>query len=256
MAHRGRAELGWGQAGSTDERVRGPFETWASMPQLIDAEEWPAGDRQDDRLLLPHAGGPGLPTSPARVPTASSARGAPQRRRPRRERHRRPAAGRQPRGGSAGSCCAVRRPPARRCRPSSSPPTSTRRIATSSRSPGPTVPAQGRRERLRQPVARRRLDRQRLERGVHRGGLVSGLQAANAVPAVHAGIASAATTGPESVLDDSPADSARRAMAGSAHCDTRRCSVVRSAPFCVIAAGRGGSARGPAHPRRSGTASG
>ncbi|HET8661465.1 MAG TPA: FAD-dependent oxidoreductase [Micromonosporaceae bacterium] len=37
--------LGWNQPGTTVTGYVRPFETWASMPQVIDAEDWPAGDR-------------------------------------------------------------------------------------------------------------------------------------------------------------------------------------------------------------------
>ncbi|MCB0975861.1 MAG: FAD-dependent oxidoreductase [Acidimicrobiales bacterium] len=38
-------DLGWDAPGSTMSGFVEPFDTWASMPQLIDAEDWPAGDR-------------------------------------------------------------------------------------------------------------------------------------------------------------------------------------------------------------------
>jgi uncharacterized protein with NAD-binding domain and iron-sulfur cluster len=37
--------LGWLQPGSTVSAYESPFNTWASMPQLIAVESWPAGDR-------------------------------------------------------------------------------------------------------------------------------------------------------------------------------------------------------------------
>ena len=37
--------LGWGEPGTTVSAYQHPFHTWASMPQLIDAEGWPAVDR-------------------------------------------------------------------------------------------------------------------------------------------------------------------------------------------------------------------
>jgi uncharacterized protein with NAD-binding domain and iron-sulfur cluster len=37
--------LGWGHPGVTISAYEQPFSTWASMPQLIDAEPWPAGER-------------------------------------------------------------------------------------------------------------------------------------------------------------------------------------------------------------------
>jgi uncharacterized protein with NAD-binding domain and iron-sulfur cluster len=37
--------LGWREPGSTVSAYEQPFHTWASMPQLIDAERWPAGER-------------------------------------------------------------------------------------------------------------------------------------------------------------------------------------------------------------------
>jgi uncharacterized protein with NAD-binding domain and iron-sulfur cluster len=37
--------LGWPQPGVTVSGYVRPFETWASMPQVIDAEDWPADDR-------------------------------------------------------------------------------------------------------------------------------------------------------------------------------------------------------------------
>jgi uncharacterized protein with NAD-binding domain and iron-sulfur cluster len=37
--------LGWDDPGTTVSAYEQPFHTWASMPQLIGAEDWPAGDR-------------------------------------------------------------------------------------------------------------------------------------------------------------------------------------------------------------------
>lgn len=37
--------LGWAHPGSTLSAFDEPFSTWASMPHLLDAEEWPASDR-------------------------------------------------------------------------------------------------------------------------------------------------------------------------------------------------------------------
>jgi uncharacterized protein with NAD-binding domain and iron-sulfur cluster len=37
--------LGWPHPGATMSGYSGPFDTWASMPQLIDAEDWPDDDR-------------------------------------------------------------------------------------------------------------------------------------------------------------------------------------------------------------------
>ena len=37
-------DLGWKHSGSTLSSFKEPFSTWASMPHLIEAEEWPAGD--------------------------------------------------------------------------------------------------------------------------------------------------------------------------------------------------------------------
>jgi uncharacterized protein with NAD-binding domain and iron-sulfur cluster len=39
------SELGWSHPGSTLSSFKEPFSTWASMPQLIEAEEWSAEDR-------------------------------------------------------------------------------------------------------------------------------------------------------------------------------------------------------------------
>lgn len=38
-------ELGWHRPGSTMSGYVKPFDTWASMPQVLPAEDWPAGDR-------------------------------------------------------------------------------------------------------------------------------------------------------------------------------------------------------------------
>lgn len=38
-------ELGWPHPGTTMSGYAAPFDTWASMPQLIDAEDWPEDDR-------------------------------------------------------------------------------------------------------------------------------------------------------------------------------------------------------------------
>jgi hypothetical protein len=40
------AELGWPHAGSTISAYTRPFETWASMPQTLWAEDWPDGERR------------------------------------------------------------------------------------------------------------------------------------------------------------------------------------------------------------------
>ena len=37
--------LGWREPGTTVSAYESPFNTWASMPQLIEVERWPAGDR-------------------------------------------------------------------------------------------------------------------------------------------------------------------------------------------------------------------
>jgi|RhiMetdeSRZDD1v2_1073273.scaffolds.fasta_scaffold04640_12 uncharacterized protein with NAD-binding domain and iron-sulfur cluster len=37
--------LGWRDPGTTVSAYEQPFHTWASMPQLIEAEDWPVGDR-------------------------------------------------------------------------------------------------------------------------------------------------------------------------------------------------------------------
>ena len=37
--------LGWREPGATVSAYELPFHTWASMPQLIDVEQWPADDR-------------------------------------------------------------------------------------------------------------------------------------------------------------------------------------------------------------------
>lgn len=37
--------LGWREPGATVSAYEQPFHTWASMPQLIEVERWPAGDR-------------------------------------------------------------------------------------------------------------------------------------------------------------------------------------------------------------------
>ena len=39
------SELGWHHPGSTVSAYRRPFETWASMPQTLWAEDWPEADR-------------------------------------------------------------------------------------------------------------------------------------------------------------------------------------------------------------------
>jgi uncharacterized protein with NAD-binding domain and iron-sulfur cluster len=42
---RSEPELGWHHPGATISAYQRPFETWASMPQTLWAEDWPAGDR-------------------------------------------------------------------------------------------------------------------------------------------------------------------------------------------------------------------
>jgi hypothetical protein len=37
--------LGWREPGSTVSAYESPFNTWASMPQLLEVERWPAADR-------------------------------------------------------------------------------------------------------------------------------------------------------------------------------------------------------------------
>ena len=66
--------LGWDEPGATVSAYEAPFNTWASMPQLIDVERWPGdGPSADDRLLLRRAGGAlAARPAPGRVP-----RGAP-----------------------------------------------------------------------------------------------------------------------------------------------------------------------------------
>jgi len=73
------AELGWSTPGSTMTGYEPPFDTWASMPQLIEHEGWPDDDRpgtiayfcsvlRDDPAGQPGgAGGADEPTTPTRA---------------------------------------------------------------------------------------------------------------------------------------------------------------------------------------------
>ena len=45
MAASGRARFGLGPPGRDHQRLRAPFDTWASMPQTLWAEDWPEDDR-------------------------------------------------------------------------------------------------------------------------------------------------------------------------------------------------------------------
>ena len=60
--------LGWREPGATVSAYESPFNTWASMPQLIDAERWPAADRPGTIAYFCGAlQAPGRPTRPRRV---------------------------------------------------------------------------------------------------------------------------------------------------------------------------------------------
>ena len=65
--------LGWDAPGSTMSGYVEPFDTWASMPQLIAAEDWPSDDAPGtiayfcNTLATPEAADRGDPTQPARA---------------------------------------------------------------------------------------------------------------------------------------------------------------------------------------------
>ena len=143
LVARGRAGARLARARRHRERVRQPFDTWASMSQLLDVESWPEDDRpRHDRVLLRRA----------RRTVASDGRG---RRYPRRQRARvrappvrradtpPPLPGALDDGGFRWDLlCGARRAPARaRSTPSSAWPTSIRPTATSGALPAPTLPA-------------------------------------------------------------------------------------------------------------------
>ncbi len=59
------AELGWAHPGSTLSSFKEPFSTWASMPHLIEAEEWPAQSRPGAIAYFCGALDAPLPSGPA-----------------------------------------------------------------------------------------------------------------------------------------------------------------------------------------------
>src|SRR5512144_2037328 len=65
--------LGWDAPGSTMSGYVEPFDTWASMPQLLAAEGWPADDGPEtiayfcNTLATPEPADPHDPTQPARA---------------------------------------------------------------------------------------------------------------------------------------------------------------------------------------------
>jgi uncharacterized protein with NAD-binding domain and iron-sulfur cluster len=59
------ADLGWSHPGSTLSSFKEPFSTWASMPQLIDAEEWPTDERPGAIAYFCGALDAPLPAGPA-----------------------------------------------------------------------------------------------------------------------------------------------------------------------------------------------
>ena len=165
-------DLGWPHPGATVSGYVKPFDTWSSMPQVIDAEDWPDDDRPRtvayfcSTLAAPWPPGrPGPPTPGATMPACETH--APVR----RAGTGAPAARHRRRAGLPLGPALRRAPGAGRARstPSSGGPTSTRPTATSSRAGHGPVPAPAGRERLRQPVPRRRLDRLRSQRRLHRG---------------------------------------------------------------------------------------
>ena len=72
------ADLGWSHPGSTLSSFKEPFSTWASMPQLIDAEEWPTDERPGAIAYFCGALDAPLPTGPADA-TRQQEQGAGQR---------------------------------------------------------------------------------------------------------------------------------------------------------------------------------
>ena len=168
--------LGWSERDVTVSGYPGAFHTYAAMSELIDAESWPVDERPAALgLLLPRAAtGPTPPPGDVVLSRpASYARVA-------RRRDRVPppttcaTSGRTPvrTATSAGTCSPGPRRP--RVQPASttstSGPTSIRRTATCSRCRAPA----GYRLRADESgydnlVARRRLDRLRLQRRLHRG---------------------------------------------------------------------------------------
>jgi uncharacterized protein with NAD-binding domain and iron-sulfur cluster len=61
----GEDELGWRHSGSTLSSFTEPFSTWASMPQLIEVEQWPSGDRPGAVAYFCGALAAPLPRGPA-----------------------------------------------------------------------------------------------------------------------------------------------------------------------------------------------
>ena len=166
--------LGWPDPGATVSAYEPPFNTWASMPQLIDVEQWPAHDRPGSIAYFCGAlEAPWPPDAPARRLSRRAPRArARQRRRLVERTLGAPAARHAAEGtfrwdllcGATGTRAPRDRHPAlprqrRSLRP-------LRAVRARHR----RLPAARRRERIRQPRPRRRLDRQRPERRLHRGG--------------------------------------------------------------------------------------
>ena len=103
--------LGWTEPGTTVSAYEQPFNTWASMPQLIDVERWPDGDRPGSIAYFCGAlrgAVAARSTATTRVRRRAPGARARQRRRARRAHARPPAARRvDRRGGSAGTCSAA-----------------------------------------------------------------------------------------------------------------------------------------------------
>ncbi len=166
--------LGWGYPGATVSAYAQPFNTWASMDQLRAVEQWPATDRPGtiayfcgalDAPWPPDVDGPRYPERerrrvhehamrfvtddlPQLLPGTANGAGF-----------------RWEQLCGADGAAGTRRPRIAAVPREHRPVGPVRALRAGNR----PVPAASGRERLRQPRPRRRLDRQRTQRGLHRG---------------------------------------------------------------------------------------
>ena len=164
--------LGWAHPGTTMSAFAKPFDTWASMSHLVDAEDWGAVEPPATVGYFCST----LPTTGRRAGADAAGRTrAAGHRLPRAARRHfwpnavDPATGRLPLGLLCADADARR---ARRASTASTgPPTSSPPTGTCRRLPGTDAyRLRPDAERLRQPGPGRRLDRLRHQRRLHRGG--------------------------------------------------------------------------------------
>ena len=167
--------LGWTEAGTTVSAYEHPLNTWASMPQLIDKEQWPEGDRPGSIAYF--CGAFDAPWPPEHGEDRYVAEN--------RERvranavdlvertlgHLLPGASRRGRVSLGPAVRSQRRCGAGRDRHPALPrQRRSVRPVCPVRARNRLLPVAARRERLRQPGTRRRLDRPWAERRLYRGG--------------------------------------------------------------------------------------